>query len=445
MTDRPNLDRLVTDWLRAGAPPRAPERVLTAALDRVAVIGQERPFGSRPFGNRPLGAWVAASRQLRVVALVLVVLAALLAAIVGAGALLRRQAPVPPQGGANGWVAYSQHAGASGDDARNGQVDLYVVRAGSLPLKVAGFGGESGSSAVRAVCPSFSPDGTRLAFAESRNPTLANDNYDWATRAVVVLTLDATGRIDGPSVRIPVPGSGDDPCPEWTPGGGALVFRTGVSGSFATARVSDPTTLVPIGGAESISDVRAFAVSPDGQTIATAGQSGIWLLPIGGGTPRYLYGSAIVGNIAWSPDGTRIIATIAGGVLAGGLGGDPTTEVVGLDRTSKTVGSGYGPVWSPDGKRIAFENSSQTGIVVANPDGSAPHVIAMTSLGLPSAGATILFGCVWSPDSSHLVFASDVGLISASATGDPADQVLVTASGYAVISQTGMSWQPVYP
>ncbi len=42
MNASPDLERRVTEWLRVEAPARAPERVLSATLDRVAVLGQER-------------------------------------------------------------------------------------------------------------------------------------------------------------------------------------------------------------------------------------------------------------------------------------------------------------------------------------------------------------------------------------------------------------------
>jgi hypothetical protein len=84
MSEPRDLDRIVADWLRAEAPTRAPRAVLSAALDRVAVVGQERALGGRRFD-----AWIGRSPRLHW-AIVLVVLALLvLGTIVGAGALQR--------------------------------------------------------------------------------------------------------------------------------------------------------------------------------------------------------------------------------------------------------------------------------------------------------------------------------------------------------------------
>lgn len=444
MNDRPNLDRLVTDWLWAGAPAHAPQRVLATALDRVAGVGQERAIGGRWFDS-----WAATTPRLRL-ALVLVVLAALLGALAGAGALLRQEPRVPATSGPNGWLAYSQHHPETNTDVRNGAMDLYLARTGSGRLMVAGSKGEGGAVLMRAVCPAFSPDGTKLAYAESTNPHEINNTDVWATRAVVVLTLDGAGQIDARSIRISVPGTGVDPCPGWSPDGASLVVLAGAPAQLATARVAQETAIVPIEGAGSLVDVATFAVSPSGNTIATAGSSGIWLIPIRGGTPRRLVDSDIDGNIAWSPDGTRIVAAIFDPNPTPVGGFDQSIHVFNLDATSETLGYGYGPVWSPDGKRIAFERVPGAGtadaadyLVVADPDGSAPHVIALASL--PPVGAGVHYdmssGSVWSPDGTRLVFASGEDLISVSATGDPAPQLL--ASSPIGIGGSGMSWQQV--
>jgi len=87
---QPDLDRRVADWLRAGAPPRAPGRVLTTALDRVAAIDQTRPVGGRRFDD-----WISRSPRLHWVIVGALLAAALLGAMSGAGALLSHREPIP--------------------------------------------------------------------------------------------------------------------------------------------------------------------------------------------------------------------------------------------------------------------------------------------------------------------------------------------------------------
>jgi hypothetical protein len=92
MTGRPDLERLVTDWLMATAPAKAPAGVLDAALERVADLGQERALGV-PFSGR-----VAGSGWLRWAIVGAALAAAILGAIAGAGAVLRRDEAIirPP-------------------------------------------------------------------------------------------------------------------------------------------------------------------------------------------------------------------------------------------------------------------------------------------------------------------------------------------------------------
>ena len=85
MKDRLDLDRVVTEWLRSDAPPQAPQGTLASALDRVAGVGQERPFGGRWFD-----AWIRRSPRLHwAIVLAALAAAALLGAVAGAGALHR--------------------------------------------------------------------------------------------------------------------------------------------------------------------------------------------------------------------------------------------------------------------------------------------------------------------------------------------------------------------
>jgi hypothetical protein len=86
MNDRSDLEFLVTDWLRAAAPARAPDRVLASTLSRVADVGQTRPFGGRRFDD-----WIGASPRLHWAIVGALLAAALLGAVAGVGALLRRE------------------------------------------------------------------------------------------------------------------------------------------------------------------------------------------------------------------------------------------------------------------------------------------------------------------------------------------------------------------
>jgi hypothetical protein len=90
MSEQLELERRVADWLRAGAPPRAPGRVLTTALDRVSAMDQEQSLGGRRIND-----WIGRSPRLHWAIVGAILAAALLGAIAGAGALLDHRETLP--------------------------------------------------------------------------------------------------------------------------------------------------------------------------------------------------------------------------------------------------------------------------------------------------------------------------------------------------------------
>jgi Tol biopolymer transport system component len=186
------------------------------------------------------------------------------------------------------------------------------------------------------------------------------------------------------------------------------------------------------------------------------GTHGHWARP----TP-YLYN---LGSPSWAPDGSHLLATVsangttypawlhlssgtigffpdAGGILQGQQPSyDPTGQrIVFIGSNSKSLdvmnanASGHvkllsapgstieGPVFSPDGKRIAFSNAASNGdqeIFVRNADGSVKRLTYTAGTDLwPS----------WSPDGSRIVFGSTrngkLQIWTMSATGGSATRI----------------------
>ncbi len=118
-------------------------------------------------------------------------------------------------------------------------------------------------------------------------------------------------------------------------------------------------------------------ISPDAQWLAVSdssapdGESSVYIVPIGGGTPRRVTKNSPSYWHGWSPDGKTLAFT-------GRRNGDfdiYTIPVTGGDETRLTTAKGLddGPEYSPDGKYIYF-NSERTGhmqIWRMHPDGSA--------------------------------------------------------------------------
>jgi dipeptidyl aminopeptidase/acylaminoacyl peptidase len=126
----------------------------------------------------------------------------------------------------------------------------------------------------------------------------------------------------------------------------------------------------------------------------------------------------------FSPDGKLIAYT----VLRHDRPGRPWPQLWVMDAASgKSVRIGGeqdvagGPVWSPDGKWIAYAGAAEGkhGLAIAHPDGSAITFLAEasgTNAALPGQGAEI----TWSPDSKQIAFVSATpGPETAGATGDP--------------------------
>jgi dipeptidyl aminopeptidase/acylaminoacyl peptidase len=131
-----------------------------------------------------------------------------------------------------------------------------------------------------------------------------------------------------------------------------------------------------------------------------------------------------VGDIQFSPDGTRIAYTVSNNDGAG----RPYSQVWIMtlaDNKSTRIGTekeaSSTPEWSSDGRWIAYRGvvGNQSGLIVARPDGSGAKYLGPlegTNSPLPSTGRTI----AWSPDSKRIAFVSSVpGPETEDTTGDP--------------------------
>jgi WD40-like Beta Propeller Repeat len=103
----------------------------------------------------------------------------------------------------------------------------------------------------------------------------------------------------------------------------------------------------------------------------------------------------------WSPDGAKLLIKRAAGLYV--VRPDGTGEV---QITEK--GNGYNAVWSPDGRRIAFEGAPGTGsgyqaIYVVGADGRGLHRLPGLALNMGAGWST--GNLVWSPDGSQILFA----------------------------------------
>ncbi|MEJ2636430.1 MAG: protein kinase, partial [Calditrichia bacterium] len=158
------------------------------------------------------------------------------------------------------------------------------------------------------------------------------------------------------------------------------------------------------------------AWSPDGEWVAFVSErngGGIFMIPALGGIPKQICTLSFaisqsrtgsIPDISWSPDGSELAYAVAGSLYMISLASGHPSEI---PLPSKKLITGYlEPVWSPDGKRIAC-----TGLVAMGVSTSqiwSLHRIEDDPL--PVTEGTYMDHCpVWSPDGKSIFFISDRG------------------------------------
>jgi len=195
--------------------------------------------------------------------------------------------------------------------------------------------------------PTWSPDGTRLAFYR----VSANQS----TSAIYVINADGSG------LQPLTSGAVFDAHPAWSPDGRRLAFYR--DGGISVMNASDGS------GMTRLTDSGYNPTwSPDGTRIAFASSrsgitSAIYVMSADGSAVRQLTndpgGDYTPG---WSPDGSKI-------VFQRGVSGEGIICLIRPDGTGFVQVTLFGqtPSWSPDSRVIVFE---QYGLTVVNADGS---------------------------------------------------------------------------
>ena len=199
--------------------------------------------------------------------------------------------------------------------------------------------------------------------------------------------------------------------PNWSRDGNSLIFNQGGLLYSIPATGGEPTL---INTGEAIRCNNDHGLSPDGSLLAisdqTKGQSQIYVLPSGGGTPRLVTEQAPSYWHGWSPDGARLAYCAS----RDGEYDIYTIPVTGGRERRLTTATGLddGPDYAPNGD--IYFNSERTGLMKIwkmKPDGSGQE--QMTS------GET--YGDWFphpSPDSEQLLFLS----YGADVSGHPANK-----------------------
>src|SRR5258707_8198097 len=131
-----------------------------------------------------------------------------------------------------------------------------------------------------------------------------------------------------------------------------------------------------------------------------------------------------IGSVALSPDGHRVAYTVVMRDRPGRPYGQLWLMDLATRHPSRTAAENDptgNPLWSPDGKWLAFDgrHDDKSGLFVARPDGSEIAFLTSTkgtNSPLPGTGKEV----TWSPDSKQIAFISSTpGAEAAQASGDP--------------------------
>ena len=148
-------------------------------------------------------------------------------------------------------------------------------------------------------------------------------------------------------------------------------------------------------------DCAPFYVSPNGQWIAyQRSNDGLWVVPTAGG-PATKLNEGAVASVSWFPDSAGVVYTLGNSVYAQWL--DPSRPPQALVAGGRRY---LFPTWSPDGKYIAFlETTAESevfNVILIHSDGTGWRTLGTTA---PQTSERRLCPDViaWSPDSTRFL------------------------------------------
>ncbi|MBI2408930.1 MAG: S9 family peptidase [Gemmatimonadetes bacterium] len=168
----------------------------------------------------------------------------------------------------------------------------------------------------------------------------------------------------------------------WSKDAGTIFFTRG-SGPNRVGEIANPTSdpagaeqavwrIAVSGGAPvRVGAASSLVMSPDGATMAFVRRGGIWTAPVAeGGTPVQVASiRGALSSLVWSPDGGRLLFASNRGTHA--LIGVLDLAAKSIRWMAPSVDTDGSPVWSPDGRQVAFiREAATTKRLIFTPDRS---------------------------------------------------------------------------
>jgi Tol biopolymer transport system component len=286
------------------------------------------------------------------------------------------------------WIFLLLATACSGGEADGhvGVLAFHSLRDGNSEIYVVGSDGSGLTNLTNNPADDlhavWSPDGSRIAFISTRDrPREVFSLY--------VMDRDGSSQMHVQSIALSRP--------SWSPDSTRLAYVANDRVHVTTINPPESRTL------NDVTTPSSLAWSPDGQRIAFIAGFGpdldIYETVVGGGkTTRLTRNEGFEFNVSWSPDSSQIAfarrylsddpRVVDGGIYVVGLKD--------LKETRLTREGGGNPVWSPDGRKIAYESYrvGYSELWLMNADGSNQTRIRGPASTKPD----------WSPDGRRMAY-----------------------------------------